>query len=172
MLKKLFIGWALLLAVAGIALADVEVNSADKAALDSIKDIGPKISVKIIAERDKGGKFKDWDDLVKRVKGVGPKNSIKMSQSGLTVNGKAKPNAPAVDASQKSDGAKMGGAKDAASGSERKKATATDGDMKKSAPIPADAKKADMPKTDAGTAAKPQPKATAPVDTGAEPKKQ
>ena len=49
----------------------------------------------IVAERAKGGNLKDWNDLVKRVKGVGPKNSALMSQGGLPVNGQAKPSAPA-----------------------------------------------------------------------------
>ena len=168
MLKKLFLGLAILVAACGIAFADVEVNSANKAALDSIKDIGPDISAKIIAERDKGGKFKDWDDLIKRVKGVGPRNSIKMSQSGLTVNGQSKRNAPAVNAGQKSDGAKMGSGKDSISASEGKKASAADGNMKKG-PLPADAKKTDIPKADAGP--KSEAKPTAPVETKAEPKK-
>jgi competence protein ComEA len=95
MFKKLLLLFSMLLLTIHCAFAAVEVNTADKAALDAIKDIGPKVSAAIVAERTKAGPFKDWDDLVKRVKGVGPRNSIKMSQAGLTVNGQAKPDAPA-----------------------------------------------------------------------------
>ncbi len=87
---------ALLLAVNLAFAAGVDVNSADRAALDGIKGIGGKTADAIIAERDKHGKFKDWDDLVKRVKGVGPGNAAKFSAGGLTVNGQAMANAPAA----------------------------------------------------------------------------
>ncbi|MEO8408798.1 MAG: DNA uptake protein, partial [Oxalobacteraceae bacterium] len=43
-----------------------------------------------------GGDFKDWPDFEKRVKGIGAKNSTKLSAAGLTVNGKNKQNAPAA----------------------------------------------------------------------------
>ena len=91
------LGLALVVLLGSMQLASaVDVNTADAAALDSVKDIGPKTAAKIIDERNKNGPFKDWDDLVTRVKGVGPKNSDTMSAGGLTVNGKAKPNAPAA----------------------------------------------------------------------------
>ena len=82
----------------GFAFAQVDVNKADQAALDSIKGIGPKISKTIVDERKKGGNFKDWADFENRVKGIGDKNSSKLSQAGLTVNGQSKPNAPAAAA--------------------------------------------------------------------------
>ena len=100
MLKKFIMVIAAVLAFANFAFA-VEVNSADRAALDSVKDIGPKTADAIIAERTKGGKFKDWNDLIHRVKGVGPKNAVKMSASGLTVDGAAMANAPAAAESKK-----------------------------------------------------------------------
>ena len=78
---------------AGIAFAQVDVNKADQATLDSVKGIGPKISKAIVDERNKNGKFKDWADFEKRVKGIGDANSTKMSQAGLTINGQAKPGA-------------------------------------------------------------------------------
>lgn len=100
MFKKLLLAAATLIATMGFAFAQVDVNKADQAALDSIKGIGPKTSKTIIDERKKGGDFKDWPDFEKRVKGVGEKNSTKMSQAGLTVNGQAKPNAPAATAKE------------------------------------------------------------------------
>ena len=72
---------------AGAALAAVEVNSADQAALDGIAGVGPATSKAIMAEREKHGNFKDWPDLERRVKGIGGRNAVKLSAAGLTVNG-------------------------------------------------------------------------------------
>lgn len=96
MFKKLLLAVVALIATMGFAFAQVDVNKADQAALDSVKGIGPVISKNIIEERKKGGDFKDWADFEKRVKGIGDKNSSKLSQAGLTVNGESKPNAPAA----------------------------------------------------------------------------
>jgi competence protein ComEA len=68
------------------AFAAVDVNKATAADLDGIKGIGPGISVKILDERKKGN-FKDWNDLVERVKGIGEGNAAKFSAEGMTVNG-------------------------------------------------------------------------------------
>lgn len=89
MFKKLLVGLAALVASVGFAFAQVDVNKADQAALDSVKGIGPVMSKKIIDERKKGGNFKDWPDFQTRVKGIGEKNSVKFSQAGLTVNSQA-----------------------------------------------------------------------------------
>lgn len=69
-----------------VCFAAVEVNKAGAADLDSIKGIGPAMSGKILTERKKG-EFKDWNDLVDRVSGVGAGNAAKFSKEGLTVNG-------------------------------------------------------------------------------------
>ncbi|OWW18733.1 ComEA family DNA-binding protein [Noviherbaspirillum denitrificans] len=88
MLKKLMLSIAVLVASTGFAFAQVDVNKADQAALDSVKGIGPKMSKTILDERKKGGDFKDWADFQGRVKGVGEKNAVRLSDAGLTVNGK------------------------------------------------------------------------------------
>ncbi len=88
MLKKLILTIALLAATMGFAFAQVDVNKADQAALDSVKGIGPKMSKTILDERKKGGDFKDWADFESRVKGVREKKAIKLSDAGLIVNGK------------------------------------------------------------------------------------
>ena len=95
MLKKLLLSIALLAAASGFAFAQVDVNKADQAALDGVKGIGPKMSKAILDERKKGGEFKDWADLEGRVKGVGEKNAIRLSEAGLTVNGKTRQNGAA-----------------------------------------------------------------------------
>jgi competence protein ComEA len=87
MLKKILAFVAMLYATA--CFAAVDVNKANAAELDSIKGIGPAISTKIIDERKKKGSFKDWNDFIARVRGVGEGNAAKFSAEGLTVNGEA-----------------------------------------------------------------------------------
>ncbi|MEP6739677.1 MAG: helix-hairpin-helix domain-containing protein [Caldimonas sp.] len=110
MFKKFVAALAAL--IAATAFAAVDVNKANQAELEAIKGIGPVISTLIISERKKGD-FKDWSDLVVRVKGVGDKNAAKLSEGGLTVNGaaftgapmKAEPSMPAKAASSVKHGA-------------------------------------------------------------------
>ena len=92
MIKKILA--AMLALFAAVAFAAVDANKASQAELEAIKGIGPAISAKIIEERSKGG-FKDWQDMVTRVKGVGETNAAKFSTEGLTVNGAAFAGAPA-----------------------------------------------------------------------------
>jgi competence protein ComEA len=108
MLKKVLFSLVAAFLSMSFAWAQVDVNKADQAALDGIKGIGPSTSKAILEERKKGGDFKDWDDLQKRVKGVGEKSSEKLSQAGLTVNGvpksaATKPAAKKVAAKAKSE---------------------------------------------------------------------
>ena len=98
MFKKLLLAVVAFFMMVGMAFAAVDVNTADQAALDGVKGIGPKMSKTIVDERTKGGNFKDWADFQARVKGVGDKNSVKLSENGLVVNGQAKPGAPAAAA--------------------------------------------------------------------------
>ncbi|HWW70967.1 MAG TPA: helix-hairpin-helix domain-containing protein [Duganella sp.] len=99
MFKKLLLGIATLAATMSFAFAQVDVNKADAAALDSIKGIGPAKSTAILEERKKG-EFKDWADLERRVKGIGGKNAAKLSEAGLQVNGKSKEGAAATAAAK------------------------------------------------------------------------
>lgn len=79
----------LLLAFAALtAHAAIEVNKASQADLETVKGIGPKMSDKILAERQKGA-FKDWSDMIQRVGGIGAGNAGRLSQAGLTVGGSA-----------------------------------------------------------------------------------
>lgn len=103
MLKKILAVAAMLYAAA--CFAAVDVNKATAAELDSIKGIGPAMSTKILDERKKGN-FKDWNDFVLRIKGVGEKNAAKFSSEGLTVDGSAFKGAPAAPAAAKKMDAK------------------------------------------------------------------
>lgn len=77
---------ALLAFAAATAGAAVDVNKADQATLESVNGIGPALSDKILDERMKRP-FRDWDDLLQRVKGVGQGSAARLSRDGLTVNG-------------------------------------------------------------------------------------
>ena len=98
MLKKILA--AILALSAALAFAAVDANKATQAELESVKGIGPAIATKILDERKKGS-FKDWKDMVDRVKGVGEGNAAKFSTEGLTVNGAAFAGAPAKPAAAK-----------------------------------------------------------------------
>ncbi|CAM8655759.1 comE, comEA protein [Oxalobacteraceae bacterium] len=87
MLKKFFLLVVGVFFITASAWAAVEINSADQAALDGIAGIGPATSKAILEERNKHGNFRDWADLEQRVRGIGEKNSVKLSAAGLVVNG-------------------------------------------------------------------------------------
>jgi competence protein ComEA len=69
------------------ALAAVDINLAPPDDLMAFKGIGPSTSQKIVRARP----FRDWQDLLDRVSGIGPKTA-----QGLTVNGRAYSPAPVV----------------------------------------------------------------------------
>ena len=87
MLKKILA--FLVMLYAAVAMAAVDVNKATDAQLDGVKGIGPATSKAIMAERKKNGEFRNWDDLIARVKGMGEKRAVQLSGAGLTVNGDA-----------------------------------------------------------------------------------
>jgi competence protein ComEA len=92
MIKRLL---ATLLAFFAFSVFAADANNASQADLEAVKGIGPAIATKIVDER-KNGAFKDWPDLITRVKGIGDKNAAKFSGAGLTVNGAAMSGAPAA----------------------------------------------------------------------------
>jgi competence protein ComEA len=87
---KVFLGIILGLTILmGQAHAAIEVNSADQAALESVRGLGPSKAKAILAERKKNGPFKDSNDLHTRVKGIGEKTVERLMSNGLTVNSKS-----------------------------------------------------------------------------------
>jgi competence protein ComEA len=86
--KNLLLALAASLCLAANTCAALEINQATAAELDSIRGIGPGLSTPILAERDKAP-FKDWADLIARVKGIGPVIAARFSAQGLTVDGAA-----------------------------------------------------------------------------------
>ncbi|RQS66114.1 helix-hairpin-helix domain-containing protein [Burkholderia sp. Bp8963] len=92
MLKKLLMLFvALSLSLTAAFAAAVEVNTADQAALESVKGLGPVKSKAIIDERTRNGPFKNADDLANRVKGLGTKSVAHLEENGLTIGGSSTP---------------------------------------------------------------------------------
>jgi len=84
MLKKLI---AVALAFyAAAAFAAVDINKATLAELEAVKGIGPVAAAKIVDERKKGA-FKDWADVMQRVRGIKDAKAARLSEAGLIVNG-------------------------------------------------------------------------------------
>jgi competence protein ComEA len=77
---------ALLLALAGVASA-VDANHGNRAQLEQLRGIGPPLADAILVERERGGAFKDWADLMARVKGIRDARAAKLSEAGLRVAG-------------------------------------------------------------------------------------
>ena len=85
-MKKLLLALAMWLAVTGVAMAVVNINTATKEELTTLKGVGEKRAQEIIDYRKKNGNFKSVDELEK-VPGVGP-GLMKQIRSQVTVTGK------------------------------------------------------------------------------------
>ena len=85
-MRKLILALFMSLTLSGIALAAVNINTASKEELTSIKGVGDKRAQDIIDYRTKNGPFKSIDDLEK-VPGVGP-GLMKQIRPQLTTTGK------------------------------------------------------------------------------------
>ncbi|MDN3920187.1 ComEA family DNA-binding protein [Roseateles violae] len=86
---------ACLLALALVAVgpveaqpATLELNTASLAQLESLPGIGPALAERLLAARVQRT-FEDWNDLHRRVRGIGPATAAKLSAQGLRVNGRA-----------------------------------------------------------------------------------
>ena len=122
-MKKLLIALFLLLAIGGTALAAVNINTATKEELTTLKGIGEKRALEIINYRTKHGSFKTVDDLGK-VPGIGP-GILKQIRSNITVSGKTvvEPSGDTKTEAKKSEPAKSATKTDA-------KSSASSGDVK------------------------------------------
>ena len=83
-LRNLFFAWQL--AAFQLCAAALEVNQANVAELDSLKGMGPSLSAKLIEARN-AEPFKNWQDLMQRISGMGTKKALQFSNQGLTVQG-------------------------------------------------------------------------------------
>lgn len=85
---------ALLLALhLGVASAALDINQASEADLDGLAGLGPATTRLILAERHKAP-FRNWTDLLSRVKGIGPAKAAQLSAQGLSVAGQPYPGKP------------------------------------------------------------------------------
>lgn len=80
-LKCLF----LLLVFLSNEVCAIDLNSASREQLVSIKGIGLKTAENIIRERQRGGPFLSRQDLASRVKGIGAKRANKLFEAGLQI---------------------------------------------------------------------------------------
>lgn len=86
-MKKLLIALFAFFAFSGIATAAINLNTASKEELESVKGIGPKKAEAILEYRKKNGPFKTVDDL-NQVSGFGDKSVANM-RTELTVEAAA-----------------------------------------------------------------------------------
>ena len=129
-MKKLLLAVAMWFTLSGVALAVVNINTATKEELTTLKGVGDKRAQEIIDYRKKNGNFKSVDELEK-VPGIGP-GLMKQIRSNVTVTGKTSADKPA-DA-------------DKSKGTAAKTSDAPKGDAMKS--TSATTKTAEKPKTD------------------------
>jgi len=85
-MKRLVLALVLWFAASGVALAVVNINTATKEELTTLKGVGDKRAQEIIDYRKKNGNFKSVDELEK-VPGIGP-GLMKQIRSEVTVTGK------------------------------------------------------------------------------------
>ena len=99
-MKHLLLTLLAWIATMGLAFGAVNINTATKEQLDSLKGIGPTKAQAIIDYRTKHGPFKSVDDLEK-VPGIGP-GTMKEIRNDITVTGAATP-AKAAEKAKKDD---------------------------------------------------------------------
>ena len=107
-MKKLILALVMCLALSGIAAAAVNINTASKEELTSLKGVGDKRAQEIINYRKKNGDFKSVDDLEK-VPGIGP-GIMKQIRSQVSVSGKTTVDKPADQAAKAKAAAERCGA--------------------------------------------------------------
>lgn len=118
-MKKLLLALAMWFAITGVALAVVNINTATKEELTSLKGVGEKRAQEIINYRTKNGPFKTVDDLEK-VPGIGP-GIMKQIRSEVTTSGKTNIEKAAVKDAKAADAKKVEPAKGAAAKPDDKK---------------------------------------------------
>lgn len=62
----------------------LDANTATQAQLEQLRGVGVAMSEALLAEREKRP-FSDWNDLIKRVPGLGRKSAARLCEAGLRV---------------------------------------------------------------------------------------
>jgi len=90
--KRIAFGIAIAM-LASIAWAQLDLNKASEIELDGLKGFGPTLTREVMDERKKTF-FHNWSDVMKRVKGIGPKKAASLSAQGVRVQGLAYDGSP------------------------------------------------------------------------------
>ena len=122
-MKKLLLAFAMWFALSGVALAVVNINTATKEELTTLKGVGDKRAQEIIDYRKKNGNFKSVDELEK-VPGVGP-GLMKQIRPDVTVTGKTSIDKPAAKAGEEKGKGTTAKTTEAPKGDAMKSTTAT-----------------------------------------------
>lgn len=69
-----------------LAWAQLDINQASEADLDSLLGVGPALTARILSQRSQAP-FVDWADLMRRVKGIRAPTARRLAEQGVTVNG-------------------------------------------------------------------------------------
>jgi len=69
-----------------LTIAALEINDASRAQLEQLDGVGVTMAEQMLAQRAKA-RFAGWDDLRKRVKGIGGMRVQQWQAQGVTVNG-------------------------------------------------------------------------------------
>ncbi len=75
--------------LAVLSQGSVDANRANRAQLEQLRGVGPPLADAILVAREQGGAFKDWPDLLARVRGIRDAKARQLSAAGLTVGGAA-----------------------------------------------------------------------------------
>jgi competence protein ComEA len=78
-----------------VAWAQMDLNKATEIELDGLKGLGPATTRQIMNERQKAP-FRDWPDVMQRVKGIGPQKATGLSEQGIRVQGQGYGLAPST----------------------------------------------------------------------------
>ena len=81
---------AVMLAI-GPALA-TDLNTATRAQIESVRGVGVELADRLLAERT-ARPFSGWDDLQRRVKGIGRRNLAGFSEADMRIGGALPPSA-------------------------------------------------------------------------------
>lgn len=71
----------------------LDIAQAREIDLDGLRGLGPATTQIILQERERQP-FRDWQDLMRRVPGLGPKKAAQLSEQGLRVQGQPYPANP------------------------------------------------------------------------------
>lgn len=70
---------------AAASAPSIDLNTATRARLESLKGVGPALSAALVAARAQRP-FQDWDDVVDRVPGIGPASARRLAAAGARVD--------------------------------------------------------------------------------------